>query len=217
MSKGMLGANAIVGGSPPIAVGAALTQKVHGTGRVAVAFSGDGASNQGTTFEAMNMAVVLKAPAIFAFENNGYGEFTAAAYSVGGPSIAERAQAFGLPAERVVGGDLFGVRVALGRAHDHARGGLGPYALEIVCSRFRGHYCGDPQSYRGPEELAAARRNDPLVHFRERVIPAGLLTQDAFDQLEAEVLAEIDDAVALGLAAPPPPLSALTTDVYVRY
>ena len=106
MSKGMLGANAIVGGSPPIAVGAALTQKLKHTGKVAVAFSGDGASNQGTTFEALNMAVVLGVPAIFAFENNGYGEHTATSYAVGAPSIAERAKSFGMPAEVVDGSDF---------------------------------------------------------------------------------------------------------------
>jgi TPP-dependent pyruvate/acetoin dehydrogenase alpha subunit len=144
MSKGMLGANAIVGGSPPIAVGAALTQKLKKTGKVAVAFSGDGASNQGTTFEALNMAVVLKVPAIFVFENNGYGEHTAASYAVGAPSIAERARTFGMPAEVVDGSDFFAVREAMGRALERGRAGEGPYALEIVCSRFTGHFVGDP-------------------------------------------------------------------------
>ena len=136
MSKGMLGANAIVGGSPPIAVGAALTQKIKKTGKVSVAFSGDGASNQGTTFEALNMAVVLKVPAIFAFENNGYGEHTHSSYAVGAPSIAERAHSFGMPAEVVDGQDFFAVREAMGRALERARANEGPYALELRCFRF---------------------------------------------------------------------------------
>ena len=176
MSKGMLGANAIVGGSPPIAVGAALTQKLKKTGSVAVAFSGDGASNQGTTFEALNMAVVLGVPAIFAFENNGYGEHTASSYAVGAPSIAERAKSFGMPAEVVDGSDFFAVREAMGRALERGRSGEGPYALEIVCSRFLGHFIGDPQGYRLPEELARARANDPaaaLPHRRHRSGRAG--------------------------------------------
>ncbi len=106
LSKGMLGANAIVGGSAPIAVGAALRHKTLRTDRVAVAFSGDGASNQGTVFEAMNMAVVLKVPAIFVFENNEYGEHTHYSYSVGSQDIARRCEAFGLPTEVVDGARL---------------------------------------------------------------------------------------------------------------
>lgn len=217
LSKGMLGANAIVGGSPPIAVGAALTQKYRKTGRVAVAFSGDGASNQGTTFEALNMAVVLGVPAIFAFENNGYGEHTAASYSVGGGSIAERARSFGMPAEVVDGSDFFAVHEAMGRALARGRAGEGPYALELRCSRFLGHFVGDPQPYRTPEELAQARQNDPIPRFRRGVTEAGLLSDAEFDALQKDVEAEIDDAVASALAAPQPDLKALTKDVYVRY
>jgi acetoin:2,6-dichlorophenolindophenol oxidoreductase subunit alpha len=217
MSKGMLGANAIVGGSPPIAVGAALTQKLLKTGKVAVAFSGDGASNQGTTFEALNMAVVLGVPAIFAFENNGYGEHTAASYAVGAPSIAERAKSFGMPAEVVDGADFFAVHEAMGRALERGRAGEGPYALEIVCSRFLGHFVGDPQAYRLPDELAKARANDPLVRFRTKVTEASLLDDADLNAIDAEVQAEIEEAVVLAIAAPRPDLSTLETDVYVRY
>ncbi len=217
MSKGMLGANAIVGGSPPIAVGAALTQKLKKTGKVAVAFSGDGASNQGTTFEALNMAVVLGVPAIFVFENNGYGEHTASSYAVGAPSIAERARSFGMPAEVVDGSDFFAVHQAMGRALERGRAGEGPYALETVCSRFMGHFLGDPQAYRLPEELAQARGNDPLPRFRKGVTEASLLDSADLDTIEAEVLDEVEDAVAKGMAAPRPDISTLETDVYVRY
>ena len=217
MSKGMLGANAIVGGSPPIAVGAALTQKLRKTGKVAVAFSGDGASNQGTTFEALNMAVVLGAPAIFAFENNGYGEFTAASYAVGAPSIAERAKSFGMPAEVVDGADFFAVREAMGRALERGRAGEGPYALEIVCSRFLGHFVGDPQAYRLPEELAKARANDPIPRFRARVTEAQLLDDADLDAIEHDIHAEVEAAVQLAVAAPRPNINTLETDVYFRY
>jgi TPP-dependent pyruvate/acetoin dehydrogenase alpha subunit len=217
MSKGMLGANAIVGGSPPIAVGAALTQKLKKTGKVAVAFSGDGASNQGTTFEALNMAVVLGVPAIFVFENNGYGEHTASSYAVGAPSIAERARSFGMPAEVVDGSDFFAVHQAMGRALERGRAGEGPYALETVCSRFMGHFLGDPQAYRLPEELAQARGNDPLPRFRKGGTEASLLDNADLDAIEAEVLDEVEDAVAKGLAAPRPDIATLETDVYVRY
>jgi TPP-dependent pyruvate/acetoin dehydrogenase alpha subunit len=217
LSKGMLGANAIVGGAPPIAVGAALTQKYKKTGRVSVAFSGDGASNQGTVFEAMNMAVVLKVPAIFAFENNGYGEHTAASYSVGGGSIADRARSFGMPAEVVDGVDFFAVHEAMGRALEHCRAGNGPYALEIVCYRFLGHFVGDPQAYRTADELKIARSHDPIVMFRKKVTEAKLLDASELDGIEKEILAEVDDAAQTAIAAMPPDLRTLETDVYVRY
>jgi pyruvate dehydrogenase E1 component alpha subunit len=217
MTKGMLGANAIVGGSPPIAVGAALTQKLNKTGKVAVAFSGDGASNQGTTFEAMNMAVVLGVPAIFAFENNGYGEHTASTYAVGAPSIAERARSFGMPAEVVDGADFFAVHQAMGRALEHCRSGKGPYALELVCERFLGHFVGDPQAYRTAEELAKARANDPIPRFRRGVVEAGLLSDGDLDDIEQTILAEVEDAVQVALKAPMPDLATLETDVYARY
>ena len=217
LSKGMLGANAIVGGSPPIAVGAALTQKYRKTGKVAVAFSGDGASNQGTTFEALNMAVVLGVPAIFVFENNGYGEHTASTYSVGGGSIADRARGFGMPAEVVDGTDFFAVHEAMGRALERGRAGEGPYALEIRCSRFLGHFVGDPQPYRTTDELAQARQNDPLPRFRKGVTEAKLLDQAELDAIEKEILAEIEDAVTESIAAPLPDMKTLEKDVYVRY
>lgn len=217
MDKGMLGANAIVGGSPPIAVGAALTQKLQGTDRVAVAFSGDGASNQGTTLEAMNMAVVLQVPVIFVFENNGYGEFTAANYAVGADSVAERAKAFGMPAQTVDGGDFFAVHAAMAEALAHCRAGKGPYALESVCSRFLGHFVGDPQKYRSPEELAEARGNDPLLRFRQKVEEAALLEAAELDAIDTEVKAQIEAAAEAALAAGLPALSTLENDVYVSY
>src|ERR1700726_840845 len=133
---GLCGANGIVGGGPPLVVGAALTAKTLGTGTVALCFSGDGASNQGTTFEALNMAVVLKLPAVFVFENNQYGEGTGAAYAVGSHDIAGRARGFGLPAVKVDGDDFFAVHEAAGEAVERARAGGGPSAIEVDTCRF---------------------------------------------------------------------------------
>lgn len=212
--KGMLGANAIVGGSPPIAVGAALTQKLKKTGNVSVAFSGDGASNQGTTFEAMNMAVVLDVPAIFVIEDNGYGEHTATSYAVGAPSIAERAASFGMEAETVDGTDFFAVRDAMARALERARNNCKPSTLVTECPRYLGHFVGDPQPYRSEEELAEARARDGLVNFRKRVTEAGLMSDEELDAIEAEIASEVDAAVDAGIAAPLPDVSELETDVY---
>jgi TPP-dependent pyruvate/acetoin dehydrogenase alpha subunit len=163
------------------------------------------------------MAVVLGVPAIFAFENNGYGEHTASSYAVGAPSIADRARSFGMPAEVVDGSDFFAVHQAMARALERGRAGEGPYALEITCSRFLGHFVGDPQAYRTPEELAQARGNDPLPRFRKGVTEAGLLKAADLDAIDTQVAAEIEEAVRAAIAAPRPDLATLETDVYVRY
>ncbi len=218
LDRGMLGANGIVGGGPPLVIGAALTAKTLGTGTVAVSFTGDGGSNQGTTFEAMNMAVVLKLPAIFMFENNQYGEGTGVAYHVGSHDIAGRAAGFGMPAVKVSGDDFFAVHEAAYEAVERARNGGGPSAIEVDTCRFYGHHSGDAQLYRGKDEVKNLREaRDCLTHFRARVTEAALLEADALDAVDAEVAALIDRAVAAARAGAPPPDSALLTDVYVSY
>jgi TPP-dependent pyruvate/acetoin dehydrogenase alpha subunit len=132
LDKGMLGANGIVGGGPPLAVGAAIAARNAGEGRVAVAFGGDGSCNQGTVFEAMNMAVVLKAPAIFVFENNGYSEHTGVSYAVGSGDITERSRAFGMPATKADGADFFSVYEATREAVERARNGGGPSEAQLL-------------------------------------------------------------------------------------
>jgi TPP-dependent pyruvate/acetoin dehydrogenase alpha subunit len=218
LGRGMLGANGIVGGGPPLVLGAALTAKTLGRPHVAVSFTGDGGSNQGTTFEALNMAVVLKLPVVFVFENNQYGEGTAYEYAVGSRDIAGRARGFGLPAVKVSGDDFFAVHEAAREAVERARAGQGPSAIEVDTCRFYGHHSGDAQLYRGRDEVRRLREErDPLKHFRARVIEAALLESDALDAIDAEVARLIDRAVAAARAAPPPPAEALLTDVYVSY
>ncbi len=218
LDRGMLGANGIVGGGPPLVVGAALTAKTLGRNTVAVAFTGDGASNQGTTFEALNMAVVLQLPAIFVFENNQYGEGTGAAYAVGSHDIAGRARGFGLPAVKVSGDDFFAVHEAAREAIERARSGGGPSAIEVDTCRFYGHHSGDAQLYRAKDETRRLREErDCLKHFRRRVESAGLLEASELDAVETEVASLIDQAVAAAQAAPPPDPAALLTDVYVSY
>jgi acetoin:2,6-dichlorophenolindophenol oxidoreductase subunit alpha len=218
LDQGMLGANGIVGGGPPLVVGAALTAKTLGTGTVAVSFTGDGGSNQGATFEAMNLAVVLQLPAIFVFENNGYGEYTGASYAVGSHDIAGRAAGFGMPAVKVSGDDFFDVHEAAREATERARGGGGPSAIEVDTCRFYGHHSGDAQLYRGKDEVRRLREErDCLKHFRRRVGEAGLLEAAELQAVEAEVAALIEDAVQTARAGAPPDASALLTDVYVSY
>jgi TPP-dependent pyruvate/acetoin dehydrogenase alpha subunit len=218
LDVGMLGANGIVGGGPPLVVGAALAAKTLGTRNVAVAFTGDGASNQGTTFEAMNLAVVLRLPAIFIFENNGYGEYTGAAYAVGSHDIAGRAASFGMPAIKVSGDDYFEVHEAMREAVERARGGGGPSAIEVDTCRFYGHHSGDAQLYRGKDEVRRLREErDCLKHFRTRVGAAGLLEAAEMDDIDHDVAAVIDQAVEAAKAAPMPDTAALLSDVYVSY
>ena len=217
VTKGMLGANGIVGGGPPLAVGAAIACKLRRDGTVSVAFGGDGSCNQGTVFEAMNLAVVLKVPAIFVFENNGYSEHTGVEYAVGSHDIAGRAASFGMPAERCDGSDFFAVHAAMQRAIAHARAGNGPSAIEAATTRFYGHFEGDPQLYRAKDEVRRQRETmDCLKRFRAVAAEHGLATAE-LDAIDAEVLALIDAAVADAKAAPPPSEAELTTDVYHSY
>ncbi len=168
----------------------------------------------------MNLAVVLKLPAIFVIENNGYGEGTGADYHCGAkgpdgkPDFAGRARGMGMPAVAVDGHDFVAVYDAMREAAERARAGEGPSAIETRCARFYGHFVGDPQLYRSKAELAAVRAKDPLKAFRERMASAGLLDAAALDAVDAEVLAEIEVAVKAAEAAPFPSVAELETDVY---
>ncbi|GMG88394.1 thiamine pyrophosphate-dependent dehydrogenase E1 component subunit alpha [Biformimicrobium ophioploci] len=213
--KGMLGANAIVGGGPPLIVGAALSAKTLGTTQVGVAFGGDGSSNQGTTFEAMNLAVVLKLPAIFFFENNGYGEGTHASYAVGSRDIAGRAAAFGMPAFKVDGTDIFAVTEVCKKAVQHCRDGKGPVTIEASVPRFKGHFEGDPQAYRGENEIETLmKEQDCLVIARKAAIKQKLATAAELDKIDEEVAELMGRATEAGLAAPVPEISELMDNVY---
>ena len=218
ISKGMLGANGIVGAGAPIAVGAAISAKLDGTGRVSVAFSGDGACNQGTTFEAMNMAVVVKVPAIFVFENNHYSEHTGCAYAVGSGNIAGRAEAFGMRVWRGNGSDFFDSHRVMGEVVDYCRTTRLPAAVEFDTERFFGHFEGDPQRYRGAGEVERLRRErDCLASFRSAVIEAGLLQATQLDAIDSTISILIDEAVGQARAAPLPDPSQLLEDVYISY
>lgn len=215
---GMLGANGIVGGNAPMVVGAALTAKTLQTGGVAVSFSGDGASNQGTTFEAMNLAVVLKLPVIFVTENNGYGEFTGADYAVGCKNISARSASFGMPSLKVEDGyDFFAVYSVMKEAVERARAGEGPVAVEVMCRRLHGHFLGDPQTYRSSAEVQTIAANNPIERLRRSVVEAGVLPDADFDRLDSQIEKLIDAAVSEAKAAEFPGAADLNTDVYVSY
>ena len=215
--KGMIGANGIVGAGIPLAAGAALTVQVKGTGGVAVAFFGDGATNQGQFHEALNMASNWKLPALFVAENNGYGEFTPTEFVVPVDSLAERATSYAMRSDVADGMDFFDVYEKAGKAIEHARAGGGPTLLECKTYRFFGHYVGDPLTYRSKEEAEDWIQNrDPLQHFESRVTEAGLLDADDLRAIDGDVERELEEAVAAAEAAPFPDPSEVDTDVYVK-
>jgi pyruvate dehydrogenase E1 component alpha subunit len=217
LSKGMMGANGIVGGGPPLICGAALTAKTLRTGGVAVAFVGDGGSNQGTTLESYNLAKVWNLPVIFVVEDNGYAESTPSAWSVAGSQI-KRAEAFGMPSYEVDGIDFFGIYDAAYEAVGRARSGGGPSLIHARLHRYYGHFEGDAMTYRGKDEVETLRRDrDPIKHFRVRVTEAGLLEAKLLGEIDANTRARIDAAVAAAKSAPMPPPAQLLTDVYVSY
>ena len=190
-SRGMLGANAIVGGGISLATGAALAADVLGDGRVAVAFFGDGAANQGIFHESLNLAAIWRLPVIFVCENNGWAESTPASYSTSVADISARAAAYGIPGVTAAGEDYESAHRAAGEAVHRARAGEGPTLLEVKVARIRGHYIGDHQQYRPRDERQEARGRDPVVLLAER------LGED-LAPYRAAVAAEIDAAFETG-------------------
>jgi acetoin:2,6-dichlorophenolindophenol oxidoreductase subunit alpha len=218
LSRGMMGANGIVGGGPPLICGAALAARFKKKGGVAVCFFGDGASNQGTTLEAMNLASVWNLPAVFVAENNGYAESTSSTWSVACDNIADRGAAFGMPSAIVDGFDFFAAHEAAGEAVKRARDGGGPTLIEMKFMRYFGHFEGDQQTYRGADEVKRLREEkDALLRFRKRVTGSGELAAAELDAVDGEVAALIDGAVKKAKADPKPQAADLLTDVYVSY
>ncbi len=177
LSKGMMGANGILGAGAPLICGAALAAKFRGDGGVGISFVGDGASNQGTFLESLNLAAVWNLPAIFVIENNGYAESTSRDYAVAVDSYVDRAAGFGLPGVTVDGTDFFAVYEAAGEIIRRARENGGPALLECKMVRFYGHFEGDQQLYRGSGEIEDIRANkDCIKLFTARILEAGAVT-----------------------------------------
>ena len=218
LSKGMMGANGILGAGSPLACGAALAAQKLGHGGIGMSFTGDGASNQGTFLESLNLAAIWNLPMVFVVENNGYAESTSVDYATAVDSYADRAAGFGVPGVIVDGTDFFAVYEAAGEVIRRAREGGGPSLLECKMIRFYGHFEGDAQTYRAEGENEYNRENrDCLKMFRARVTEAGVIGNDELDAIDSEVLAAIDKAVEQAVAAPMPTAADLTTDVYVNY
>lgn len=217
IEKGMLGANGIVGAGIPLTTGAALTAKLKQTGAVAVAFFGDGATNQGSFHESLNMASNWKLPAVYVVENNGFGEFTPTDFVIPVKDIAVRADSYAMNSDIADGMDFFDVFEKAGRAIERARSGGGPTLLECKTYRFHGHYVGDPLVYRSKEEAEDWIQNrDPLLRFEDRALAEGLLDSDALRRVDKLVEEEIAAAVEAAEAAPLPDPTEVDADVYAE-
>ena len=213
-SRGMLGANAIVGGGIALATGAGLASSVRGSDQVAVAFFGDGAANQGVLHESLNLASIWSLPVIYVCENNGFAESTPAAYATSVPDVATRAAAYGMPGVIVDGSDVVEVFAAAQEAVRRARAGKGPTLLEVKTYRFMGHFEGDPDRYRDDREREQARGRDAVESLRERLVSAGSATEGELDALSTEIQAEVSQAVEFARASPFPDPADIELYVY---
>lgn len=216
MEIGMLGANGIVGGGLPIAVGAGFSIKFKKTNNVSVTFFGDGASNEGAFHEAANMAALFKLPVIFVCENNGYGEYTAQANHQAIVDVADRAAGYGMPGVVVDGMDAVAVYEAAGVAIERAREGGGPSMLECKTYRFYDHVGvrGMGLKYRTDEELERWQARDPIKLLEARLAEQGILSVEDAKTVHAEISEQVQEAVAFAEASPMPDPSALLEDVY---
>jgi acetoin:2,6-dichlorophenolindophenol oxidoreductase subunit alpha len=205
-SRGVLGANAIVGASMPLAVGAGLSSKLRDQGRVSVAFFGEGAVNQGAFHESLNLAAIWDLPVLFVCENNLYAEFTESRRMTRVASVVERVAAYGVDASLVDGNDVDAVHGAALDAAARCRAGDGPLFLEAETYRWHGHYEGDPQPYKPEQESAAWREQDPLVLQGRRLVEGGAAAEEELDAIRTVARERVDAAVsrARALAAPKP-------------
>jgi len=216
LDLGILGANGIVAGGIPLAVGAGLSLQIQGTGQVVLCFFGDGAANIGNFHEALNMAAIWNLPVVFLCENNQYAMSMPAQRAVAAPHVADRASAYDIPGATIDGMDVLAVYQAVGEAAARARYGEGPTLLEAVTYRYLGHSKSDKQVYRTKEEVQEWRKRDPIDRFRVWLIEQGNLTQTEADELEVQAAASIEDAIAFAESSPEPSVANLLKDVYAE-
>jgi acetoin:2,6-dichlorophenolindophenol oxidoreductase subunit alpha len=214
MTVGMVPAIAIVGGNIPLTAGLALACKRLGNGRVAVSFMGDGATNEGAFHEGLNMASIWKLPALFVVENNLYAASTPMSWTFKIEDIADRAAAYGMRGEIVDGMDVLAVYEAASRAVEQARRGEGPTLLECKTYRLCGHSRSDPRTYRSKEEEAEWATRDPILRLGACLKTDGHATDESLAEIEREVTAVIDDAVAFAESSPSPDPEEALEDVF---
>jgi len=214
-SVGTLGATAVVGAGIPIAAGAGLSIKLRKTDQVVVCFFGEGASNQGSFHEGINMAAIWNLPVVFVCENNLYAMGTRQSRVMTIENVADRAAAYGIPGVVVDGNDVMAVYETAHQAVERARGGGGPTLMECKTYRHKGHSRFDPATYRPKEEVEEWLKRDPIKRFRARLLETKTLTAEEADKIEQEVVAVIEDAVKFALESPYPAPEEALEQVYI--
>jgi pyruvate dehydrogenase E1 component alpha subunit len=213
-SKGFMGGYAIVGAQLTLACGLALANKHLRRDSIAVAIFGDGACNGGEFFESLNLAALWKLPVLFLLENNGFGMGTAQERAAAGGPLHERAGIFGIPHEQIDGMDVLEVRERVGQAAARVRAGEGPYFVEAVTYRFRGHSMADPELYRKKDDVNPWREQDPILLFAKKLSDAGLLSDAELTAMQQDVDAEVERAVQFAEDSPKPDLETLRHHIY---
>ncbi|HKF29778.1 MAG TPA: thiamine pyrophosphate-dependent dehydrogenase E1 component subunit alpha [Candidatus Binataceae bacterium] len=218
-SLGILGANGIVGAGLPIATGSALAAVVAGRDEVSACFFGDGASNEGTFHESLNLAAVWKLPVVFVCENNGFGEFTPMQTVTSVKDIAVRAQGYGIPGHIADGNDVMEVYQYATEAVARARAGEGPTLLECKTYRWEGHVVGEQaflgeEAYRKKTEIEEWKRKCPIIRFQQWCLGGGKISEAELKTIVTETEKELDEAIAFARASELPDVSEVTDDVY---
>jgi pyruvate dehydrogenase E1 component alpha subunit len=209
------GGNGIVGAQVALGTGLAFAAKYRKDGTVALAYFGDGAANQGQVYESFNMAKLWKLPVVYIIENNRYGMGTSVDRASGQPNLSRRGEGFDIPGEQVDGMDVRLVHDAARRAIDYARSGQGPYILEMLTYRYRGHSMSDPAKYRSKDEVATMRaERDPIEQVKQRILEQRYGTEESLKEVETEIRAIVTEAADFAMSDPEPAASELWTDVY---
>ncbi|MCB2099603.1 MAG: thiamine pyrophosphate-dependent dehydrogenase E1 component subunit alpha [Rhodobacterales bacterium] len=211
---GVAGANGIVGAGMPISLGTAFASMFRGDDDVTVCFFGDGATNEGTFHESLNLAALWNLPVVFVCENNGWAQFTAQSTYMKIKQISDRAASYGMPGITVDGTDVLAVHKEADRAVKRARAGKGPTLLECNTQRWFGHYAGDPQKYRAEGEVEKAREIDPIARLETHLLAKKQANQAFFDATDERIRAEIDAAIAFAEGSPKADPSDILMDVY---
>lgn len=214
--KGFFGGHGIVGASTSIGTGLAFAHKYKNDGGVAISYMGDGAANQGQVAECYNMAALWKLPCLYVIENNQYGMGTSVKRSSAG-QLYSRGAGFGIPGEQVDGMDVFTVQAAARQALDYIRTGNGPYILEVMTYRYRGHSMSDPAKYRTKEEVDQMKENrDPIANLRVRMLEEAGVSEDELKVVEKEIKEIVNDAADFATSSPELPPEDLWTDVLIE-
>lgn len=211
---GILGANGIVGGGIPIATGAAFASQYKKTEQVTVCFFGEGATNEGTFHESLNIASIKKLPIVYVCENNGWAEFTPQDIHMPIKNVVDRAGAYNMPGV-VVSNDFFEIHKEAGKAVEMARNGKGPTLMEVTSTRWHGHFVGDAQKYRSEKDIAAAMKKDCILNFEKKLLEEKILRKQDFKKIEGKIHNEIEEAVEFARESPFPDESELMDDLYV--